>query len=224
MNGRRIILIMAAALALVAGGTAAGAAIASGPVDSSGVVHGCYTTNAIKGSHFFVLQDAGTSCPRGTTAIMWNQQGPRGPQGPPGPQGVAGPQGPSGATYQPQFYEAISLTDTYSANVFSSTPNSYGQYVGEAIVFNRAYCAPGDTMLSAQVLINNFFQADTTTSPIQRSTAAANGFIGETVVVNPTQDPIPDGSTFSVFTIGLCMTSGTPPVSPTGQYQDPRDQ
>src|SRR5580658_3619046 len=65
MNGRRIILTMAAALALVAGGTAAGAAIASGPVDSSGVVHGCYATNAIKGSHFFVLQDAGTVVPKG---------------------------------------------------------------------------------------------------------------------------------------------------------------
>ena len=101
MNGRRIILTVAAALALVAGGTAAGAAIASGPVDSSGVVHGCYTTNAIKGSHFFVLQDAGTSCPRGTTAIMWNQQGPQGPQGSPGPQGqqgAAGPQGPAGTS------------------------------------------------------------------------------------------------------------------------------
>ena len=81
MNGRRIILTVAAALALVAGGTAAGAAIAGGPVDSSGVVHGCYTTNAIKGSHFFVLQDAGTSCPRGTTAIMWNQQGPEAHRG-----------------------------------------------------------------------------------------------------------------------------------------------
>jgi hypothetical protein len=93
MNGRRIILTVAAALALVAGGTAAGAAIASGPVDSSGVVHGCYTTNAIKGSHVFVLQDAGTSCPRGTTAIMWNQQGT---QGSPGPQGPAGTSGWSG--------------------------------------------------------------------------------------------------------------------------------
>jgi hypothetical protein len=101
MNGRRIILTVAAALALVAGGTAAGAAIASGPVDSSGVVHGCYTTNAIKGSHFFVLQDAGTNCPRDTTAIMWNQQGRQGPQGSAGsqgPQGVAGPQGPAGTS------------------------------------------------------------------------------------------------------------------------------
>jgi hypothetical protein len=125
MNGRRIIFTMAAALALVAGGTAAGAAIASGPVDSSGIVHGCYTTNAIKGSHFFVLQDAGTSCPRGTTAIMWNQQGPQGPQGPPGPQGpqgVAGPQGPvrtSGWSGQVQFTINSTLTGISSIKILS---------------------------------------------------------------------------------------------------------
>lgn len=93
MNGRKIVLTIAAALALVAGGTAAGAAIASGPVDSSGVIHGCYTTTAIGGSHTFKLQNAGTRCPAGTTAIMWNEKGP---QGPAGPQGPTGPQGPSG--------------------------------------------------------------------------------------------------------------------------------
>jgi hypothetical protein len=78
---RQALVISGAALALVAGGTAAGAAIASGPVDSSGVVHGCYTVKAVNGSHVFVLQDAGTSCPSGTTAITWNQQGPQGPAG-----------------------------------------------------------------------------------------------------------------------------------------------
>jgi hypothetical protein len=80
-------------------------------------------------------------------------------------------------------------------------------------------------MLSAQVVINNFYQADMTTTPIQRSTAVANGFGGEAVILNPTQDPVPGpgGTTYGVFTIGLCMTSGTPPVSSVGQYEDPRD-
>lgn len=78
-------------------------------------------------------------------------------------------------------------------------------------------------MLSALVFINNFFQADTTTGPIQRSTAVADGFGGEAVILNPTQDPIHGGTTYGVFTIGFCMTSGTPPVGPTGQYEDPRD-
>jgi Collagen triple helix repeat (20 copies) len=98
----RAVITGAAALALVAGGTAAIAAIASGPVDSSGVIHGCWTNAAVNGTHVFVLQDAGTTCPKGTTAITWNQQGPTGPagaagpEGPPGPAGNDGAQGPAG--------------------------------------------------------------------------------------------------------------------------------
>jgi hypothetical protein len=82
----------AAALALVAGGTAAGAAIA-GPVDGSGVVHACYYSADKNGSSQVVLQNAGTTCPKSTTAITWNQAGP---QGAPGPIGATGPQGPTG--------------------------------------------------------------------------------------------------------------------------------
>jgi len=98
MNIRRVVITGAAALTLVAGGTAAGAAIAGGPVDSHGVIYGCYTTKAANGTHALVLQDAGTTCPSGTTAIQWNQQGPAGPQGSQGPKGDPGPAGPPGAT------------------------------------------------------------------------------------------------------------------------------
>jgi Collagen triple helix repeat (20 copies) len=76
------------------------------PVDGSGVIHGCWTNDAINGSHFFVLQNAGSTCPRGTTAISWNQTGPQGATGPAGAtgatgaQGPAGPAGPAGATGQ----------------------------------------------------------------------------------------------------------------------------
>jgi hypothetical protein len=89
----------AAALVLGTGSTAAYATLASGPVDASGVIHGCWTNAAINGTHVFVLQDAGTTCPKGTTAISWNQQGPPGPAGPvglTGPRGPAGPTGPKG--------------------------------------------------------------------------------------------------------------------------------
>jgi hypothetical protein len=102
-----------AALVLAAGGATAGAAIAgTGPIDGSGVIHGCWTNAEIGGSHVLVLQDAGASCPKGTTAISWNQQGSAGPAGsagaagpqgdtgapgPAGPAGPAGPQGPAGA-------------------------------------------------------------------------------------------------------------------------------
>lgn len=96
---RTVVIAAGATAALVAGSTTAYAAAAGSPVDGSGVIHGCWTNAAINGSHVFVLQDAGTSCPKGTTAISWNQQGPAGatgPQGPAGPTGAAGPQGPAG--------------------------------------------------------------------------------------------------------------------------------
>ena len=97
MNKRFGLAVAGLAVALVAGGGTALAAI-SGPIDSSGVIHGCWTNAAINGTHVFVLQDAGTSCPKGTTAISWNQTGPAGPAGPPGPAGSAGPSGPAGLT------------------------------------------------------------------------------------------------------------------------------
>jgi Divergent InlB B-repeat domain/Collagen triple helix repeat (20 copies) len=96
MNIRRIVITGAVALALVAGGTAAGATIAASPTDNSDVIHGCWTNAAVNGSHVFVLQDAGTTCPKGTTAISWNQHGPAGATGPAGPAGPTGPPGAKG--------------------------------------------------------------------------------------------------------------------------------
>jgi pilus assembly protein FimV len=101
---RKIALTGAAALALVAGGTAAGAAIAAGPIDSSGVIHGCYYPANQHGSSRIVLQDSAISCPAGATPITWNQTGPQGPQGATGaagPQGPTGPAGTAGATGTP---------------------------------------------------------------------------------------------------------------------------
>jgi Collagen triple helix repeat (20 copies) len=112
--GRKVIIAGATTLVLAAGSSIATAAVMSSPspVDSSGVIHGCWSNAELNGSHVFVLQDAGTSCPKGTTAISWNEQGPAGPSGPagvagppgspgptgsPGPSGPAGPAGPSGA-------------------------------------------------------------------------------------------------------------------------------
>ncbi|MGB6455899.1 MAG: hypothetical protein WBH47_15605 [Streptosporangiaceae bacterium] len=64
-------------------------------------ITGCYTNAEVNGSHALVLQDAGTSCPKGTSAVTWGQQGPAGPAGQAGaagPQGPAGPTGPTGQT------------------------------------------------------------------------------------------------------------------------------
>lgn len=80
-TGYKIIIAGASTLVLAAGTGAAAAAIMSNrtPVDSSGVIHGCYANMAVNGSHAFRLQDAGTNCRKGATAIAWNQQGPTGP-------------------------------------------------------------------------------------------------------------------------------------------------
>jgi hypothetical protein len=72
-------MAMGVAVAVLAGGGAAlAAATATGPLDSSGVVHGCHTNAEVKGSHVIVLKDVGTSCPNGTTAVPWNEQGQAG--------------------------------------------------------------------------------------------------------------------------------------------------
>jgi hypothetical protein len=103
--GRNVIIAGVTVLALATGSSIATAAVMSSsspsPVDSSGVIHGCWTSAGLNGSHVFVLQNAGTSCPRGTTAISWNERGPAGatgPSGPAGPTGPAGPSGPAGPT------------------------------------------------------------------------------------------------------------------------------
>jgi hypothetical protein len=121
--GRRVVIIGVAALFVAGGGTAAAAVISRSPVDNSGVIHGCWSKTAINGSHVFVLQDAGTSCPNGTTAISWNQIGPQGPQGPAGPQGpsTAGPGG---------------LDTQYVFSGWATSPNAKGQDIADAV----AYC------------------------------------------------------------------------------------
>jgi hypothetical protein len=45
------------------------------------VIHGCWSTTAVNGSHLLALQDAGTACPKGATPISWNMRGPAGPAG-----------------------------------------------------------------------------------------------------------------------------------------------
>jgi hypothetical protein len=89
MLAPKLIAAGVATLALGAGTGIAAAAMTShpSPVDSSGVIHGCWTDRDIHGSHVFTLQDAGTKCPSGTTAISWNQKGPAGPSGSRGPAG-----------------------------------------------------------------------------------------------------------------------------------------
>jgi len=101
---RSVIIAAAVTVTLAAGTSVAVAAViaSSSPVSSSGVIDGCYAKAEINGSHVFMLQDQGTSCPKGTIPISWNEVGPSGapgsigPTGPTGPPGSIGPTGPTG--------------------------------------------------------------------------------------------------------------------------------
>ena len=96
MNKRIGLVSLGLAGVLVVGGGVALAAT-TGPPGSGGVINGCYTNAAVNGTHALVLQDAGTSCPKGTTALSWSEQGVMGPMGPPGPQGQPGQAGQPGS-------------------------------------------------------------------------------------------------------------------------------
>jgi hypothetical protein len=96
----KIVVTGAAALILATGGGVAAAAVMSGgPVDSSGVIYGCYKPAGVANLYTLRLINAGATCPKADTAISWNQTGPVGPvgaAGPAGPAGAAGPAGPAG--------------------------------------------------------------------------------------------------------------------------------
>jgi hypothetical protein len=121
----RAVITGAAALALVAGGTAAGAAIADGPV-SNGVVQGCYDS----GGNVKVLLPGETACPKGYTALNWSQTGPAGPAGSAGttgPTGPAGPQGPAGS--QGPTGPSTAGSNGLDVGVYDSGPSGSDQAV-----------------------------------------------------------------------------------------------
>jgi hypothetical protein len=59
---------------------------------SNGVIHACYKK---RNGALSVVK--GTKCPRGSTPLAWNQQGPRGSKGATGAKGAAGAKGANGA-------------------------------------------------------------------------------------------------------------------------------
>ena len=95
IKNRMAIIAGATALVLAAGGGVAFAASASIP-DSAGVIHGCFKpTTSGSMSPLGVIDTAlpGGTCPKGQTALSWNQKGPQGPAGPAGPVGPVGSAG-----------------------------------------------------------------------------------------------------------------------------------
>jgi hypothetical protein len=100
---KRAAVVGGAVVVLLGGGAAVSMAATGGsPVSGSGVISGCYTAPNKNGSSQLTLQNAGTSCPSGESAVSWGEVGPQGPAGPTGPTGATGatgatgPQGPAG--------------------------------------------------------------------------------------------------------------------------------
>lgn len=112
---------IAATVALLAIGTGV-VAYASIP-GPGGVIDGCVSNTSVSGAHALVVVDSGTTCPRNTTALAWNQTGPAGPQGLQGLQGPSGPQGAQGAvgpSGPPGFANAATTASTTPVSIFTS--------------------------------------------------------------------------------------------------------
>jgi len=125
-----IIAAVPAALVLGAAGAYAATTSSSSPIDSSGVIHGCYASRAIRGSHTVTLQNAGTGCSRGATAVTWNQKGATGPVGPKGPAGAT-TAGPSGL-------DVITVTDSFAGDSGEAVcPSSHPYVLGGGGQSNR---------------------------------------------------------------------------------------
>jgi hypothetical protein len=86
-------VVATAAIVLAAGGGVVWAAGTFNPVDSAGVVHGCYNSNtgdALPPMASLLLVNSADPCPDGYTALNFNVKGEAGSQGPAGPQGSPG--------------------------------------------------------------------------------------------------------------------------------------
>ena len=83
---RKMALAAAGACVILVLSGGAAYAVSSSVVDSSGVIHGCVSNVGLNGTHLLVVRDTARSCPKRTTELDWNQQGPAGPS-------TAGPAG-----------------------------------------------------------------------------------------------------------------------------------
>jgi hypothetical protein len=97
-----------AAIVAVLCGVGAGVAYATGSIPGAGgVIQGCYDG----GGNLKVV--ASLPCPKGYTALQWNEQGPPGTAGAPGTNGTNGTNGVSG-------YEIVSNTSTITSGEHGS--------------------------------------------------------------------------------------------------------
>jgi len=157
------LMAIAAAVAAVAAGSAAFAAIP----DSNGVIHACYD----KQSGQVRIYDSQTNLPKGCgpkeTALSWNQQGaqgipgPQGPKGDKGDPGEPGPPGPKGDKGDPgdPGPQGPQGEPGPSLGYVTSTGASYTDisYSGPFVYTNVASLdlPPGNWIVSAKVRISH---------------------------------------------------------------------
>jgi hypothetical protein len=179
MNIRKTVITGAAALALVAGGTLAGAVAFA----SSGTVYnGCVAGTSRTMEHVYSRANP-PACPSGSFRATWNAVGQQGPQGPVGPQG---PQGPSGVTSMTQFstnnasaptgnfqFLGSQVSEIFDSNTVAQVTatvelqsSNGSDYQG---LFGVCYQKVGSTFLTGD---NYIFHQPITASPIAETVSA----------------------------------------------------
>ena len=78
--------LVAAGVATTSAVGGGGVALASTTTATAPAITACYKTGT---SPATLQRVSGSTCPSGTTKLVWNQQGPAGPRGPAGPAGAA---------------------------------------------------------------------------------------------------------------------------------------
>lgn len=214
---RNILLASATALTLLAAGTAAGAAMAGGPIDGSGMIHGCYTTTPVNGLLALHLVNAGSPCPAGTTAITWNEQGPAGATGPQGPAGPTGPAGPVGPAGPPG---AKGDTGAQGPPGIDGAPGPTGPAGADGHTVLNGTGAPANTLGH-----DGDFYIDTATDVLYGPKAGGNWPATGTSLIGtqgPKGDPGPAGPAGDTGPAGPAGPAG--PTGPAGPKGDPGPQ
>jgi hypothetical protein len=143
------------AAALLASMAVATGAVAYASIPGpSGLISGCVSNQSVNNVHALVVIDSSATCPSGTTALSWNQQGPVGPQGQVGP---AGPQGPAGAT-GPQGTSGV-IGTLEQLNGIPCTRNNIVGTVSESLdpdAFARVRCIVPTSLTSTGVMTCGF--------------------------------------------------------------------
>jgi hypothetical protein len=104
---------------------AAGISYAAIP-DGGGVIHGCYGNTA--GGLRVIDSAAGKTCPTGTTALNFNQQGPAGARGATGARGPQGPAGVSAGISNITTTKVTLQSNVLSPMLFSRSASVSGYY------------------------------------------------------------------------------------------------